>query len=239
MIYFKKSIANSCVIYLILGIYQLGCTPNVSQPPINNKKDTQIDRMVTIAPSPPTLTKQFSSPSIQPSITSSIQPSITSSIQPSITSSVVPIAKSPKPNPIFRTIFPSLKYQTKIPILLPEYVPETETPNQVFAILEKSTPKHYQIMLAFAEDCRGGNACRMGSISGEEGIPKTTSIEPEIVNLSENIKAYFIPSKCGANCSDATLIWSQGEYFYTVAIKAGNKDTLIKIANSAIANGSL
>lgn len=231
MIYFKKSIANRCLIYLILGMSQLGCTPNVSQPPINNKKNTQTDQMVTIAPSPSTLTKQFSSPSIQPSITPSIQPSVTSS--------VVPIAKSPKPNPIFRTIFPALKYQTKILILLPEYVPETETPNQVFAILEKSTPKHYQIMLAFAEDCRGGNACRMGSISGEEGIPKTTSIEPEIVNLSENIKAYFIPSKCGANCSDATLIWSQGEYFYTVAIKAGNKDTLIKIANSAIANGSL
>jgi len=205
--------------YLLLAIYPFGCTSNISQPPTSHplndsKKNTKTDRLAT------------TTPPIQPT-------------QPAVVNSVLPIAKNPKPNPIFRAIFPALKSQTKIPILLPEYVPEADSLNQVFAILENATPTQYQIMLAFAESCRGGNACRLGSISGEEGIPKSTSTEPEIIDLNITTKAYFIPSRCGANCSDARLSWAHGKYFYTIAIKAGDKNTLIKMANSAIANGSL
>jgi hypothetical protein len=54
------------------------------------------------------------------------------------------------------------------------------------------------------------------------------------VPLDQGIIGYFVDAKCGANCSDSTLNWSQDGYRYTVGIKAENLQTLIKVANSAI-----
>lgn len=39
---------------------------------------------------------------------------------------------------------------------------------------------------------------------------------------------------CGANCSDATLTWRQQGVQYVVGLKAGDRTSLIKMANSAI-----
>jgi hypothetical protein len=218
MFYFKASAIAKSLIYSVLAIFSLGCNPNVSQPLTSQplKENLQEQKQSPLA---------STSPSTQP-------------VQPKVANSVLPVAKNPKPNPIFRPIFPALKYSTKIPILLPTYIPESERSNQVFAIIEKSTETEYQIMLASTESCRGDNVCRLGSISGKE----TTSIpitELQVIDLNETTTAYFKPSKCTDVCSDAELTWHQGKYLYTFAIKDGSQDILIKIANSAIANGSL
>ena len=118
-------------------------------------------------------------------------------------------------------------------------IKDTLKQNQVFAILEKSTPTQYEIMLASTETCRGDNACHLGSISGKEDTSKPISTDAKAIDINATTKAYFKPSKCTDVCSDATLTWYQGKYLYTFAIKDGSQDTLIKIANSAIANGSL
>lgn len=229
MFYFKASTITKFLIYSVLGIYSLGCNPNVSQPLTSQSpKDKPQEQKQSPLPSTSPSIKLAQTPS-----SLSIQPT-----QPKVTNSVLPVETNPKPNPIFRPIFPALKYYTKIPILLPTYIPESEKPSQVFAILEKSTETEYQIMLASTENCRGDNACRLGSISGKED-PSIPITELQVINLNETTKAYFKPSKCTDICSDATLTWYQGKYLYTFAIKDGSQETLIKIANSAIANESL
>jgi hypothetical protein len=161
MFYFKASTTTKSLIYSLLAIYFLGCSSNAS-PPLTSqplKNSPQEQKQSPLA---------STSPSIEPEQTpSSIQPT-----QPKVSNPVLPVAKNPKPNPIFRPIFPALKYSTKISILLPTYIPETEKLNQVFAILEKSTPTQYEIMLASTENCRGDNACRLGSISGKQDLSK-------------------------------------------------------------------
>jgi hypothetical protein len=148
------------------------------------------------------------------------------------------IAQNPTPNPIFRPIFPALKYTARMPILLPGYIPEGEQPNQIHAILETVTPKSYEILLVFTEDCRGGDACRLGHISGNI-IRSKTRLAGKSLALREGRTGYFINAKCGANCSDATLTWDQNGHRYRVAIKAGSAAMLLRMANSAIVNGPL
>lgn len=149
-----------------------------------------------------------------------------------------PVNKTPRPNSAFRSIFPTLKYQTKIPIVLPGDIPGVEPGQLLYAILETATKTKYQILLAFTEDCGGGNACRLGSVSGQvaSGL---SPLEGRPVALGQNITGYFVESTCGANCSDATLSWEQDGCRYTVGLKAGSQLALIKMANSAIANGFL
>ncbi|MGB8702718.1 MAG: hypothetical protein WCD18_25160 [Thermosynechococcaceae cyanobacterium] len=143
----------------------------------------------------------------------------------------------PKPNSVFRPIFPALKYQTKIPILLPKTIPGTTAEQPFFAILETATATQYQILLAWSEDCSGGSACRLGTVAGMT-IPTQSSLKGQAVALSKGITGYFIESTCGANCSDATLTWDLKGSRYSVGIKAGDQASLVEMANSAISNGA-
>lgn len=136
-------------------------------------------------------------------------------------------------NPIFSSILPKLKAQTKLLILLPTYIPSDE-PNPIYALIETVKPSEYQIMLAFTKDCTGGNACRLGGVSGEIVTPKISPITGNPVSLANGITGYFVNASCGANCSDATLTWEQNSGRYTIAIKAGSMTTLVKMANSAL-----
>jgi hypothetical protein len=149
-----------------------------------------------------------------------------------------PIAQTPRPNPVFRPIFPALKAQTQVPVFLPGDIPGVEQSESLYAILESATASSYQILLAFTENCNGGNACRLGSISGQRGT-EPSSLEGQSVALRDSITGYFVEATCGANCSDATLTWEQDGYRYTVGIKAGDEADLVEMANSAIANGAL
>lgn len=146
--------------------------------------------------------------------------------------------QAPRPHPAFRSIFPALQYQTEVPIVLPGYIPGGDSTSPLYAILESATASGYQILLAFTEDCNGGTACRLGSVSGQVA-DGTTPLEGQPVTLNDGITGYFVEATCGANCSDATLTWEQNGYRYTVGIKAGNEADLVEMANSAIANGTL
>lgn len=139
------------------------------------------------------------------------------------------------PHTIFSEILPRLKIQTKLTIRLPTYIPESDGSNRMYAILETANASKYKILLAFTEDCTGGNACRLGSTSAEAITPKSPVLTGKAVALANGITGYFTDATCGANCSDATLTWEQNSVRYTIAIKAGKVTTLVKMANSAIA----
>ena len=151
--------------------------------------------------------------------------------------SVKPVQSSPAiraAHPVFKSIIPTLQKKTKVPILLPTYIPESDGEIPLYARLETINPAKYFILLDFDPKCKGGTACRLGSISGELITAKNRPLKGKIITLSKQRKGYFVDAVCGANCSDSTLSWQEKGYFYQVAIKAGDLSSLVKMANSTI-----
>lgn len=170
--------------------------------------------------------------------------------------------------PEFQPILPRLN-QTKVPLRLPTYISlesarETATSrdpsnpeDNIYTHLLDVSSDSYVIILGAREGCEGGNACRLGSISGTKKVKNTPSDEnllklikkkynsspqrrskeqPEVVTLVNGIKGYFDPWTCAGICGDADLIWDENGYRYTLGIKVGVKRSLVKMVNSAITN---
>lgn len=115
----------------------------------------------------------------------------------------------------------------------------------------------YSISLDAAKDCRGATACSFGSFTGKEiksvisfraELPYLddpnfspvykSSEEPSEVTLTNNIKGYFIPYICTASCSESLVLWDENGFRYSVGIRYASKQTMVRMANSAIANQS-
>lgn len=141
-------------------------------------------------------------------------------------------------NPIFQPILAELKAKTQIPIRLPQDIPDSGD-SPVYVSLKTAIPDRYLIELAFARDCYGATACRLGELSGEKKTRQSAILKGQKVTLTKGITGYFTPSLCGANCSDVTLIWEQDGARYTVSFKAGKIENLKRVANSAIASSPL
>ncbi|MEH1848895.1 MAG: hypothetical protein V7L25_28990 [Nostoc sp.] len=139
-----------------------------------------------------------------------------------------------QPHPVFKSILLKLKQKTQIKILLPKFIPESDGENPIYAIIEAATQNKYDILLGFSPDCNGGTACRLGVLSAEAVTSKTPRLTGKPVSLAKGITGYFVDFTCGANCSDATLTWRQKGVQYVVGLKAGERTSLVKMANSAI-----
>ncbi|MBE9037727.1 hypothetical protein [aff. Roholtiella sp. LEGE 12411] len=139
-----------------------------------------------------------------------------------------------QPHKVFRSILPKLKQKSQIRILLPKFIPESDGDNPVYAIIETVTANKYEILLGFSPDCNGGNACRLGIVAAEAVTRKTPRLSGKPLSLAKGISGYFVDFSCGANCSDATLTWRQKGVQYTIGLKAGDRTSLVKMANSAI-----
>lgn len=141
-----------------------------------------------------------------------------------------------KPNPAFKSIVSTLQSKTKVPVLLPSFIPQTGpgTPVYIETIAHRS---YYEIHLAYAQDYQQSTACNLGNIKGEltSGViiaPDERELPPQIITLKSGTKAYFFDATCGASCSNSDLIWDQGGYRYTVSIKAAKLKSLVDMANS-------
>ncbi|BAZ32248.1 hypothetical protein NIES4074_47500 [Cylindrospermum sp. NIES-4074] len=137
-------------------------------------------------------------------------------------------------HPVFRSILPQLKQKTQIRVLLPKFIPESDGELPIYAIIETATQKKYDIILGFSPNCNGGTACRLGTVAAEAVTSKTPRLRGKSIVLTKGITGYFEDFKCGANCSDATVTWRQQGVQYTVGLKAGDRTSLVKMANSAI-----
>ncbi|MBW4454581.1 MAG: hypothetical protein KME55_18755 [Nostoc indistinguendum CM1-VF10] len=137
-------------------------------------------------------------------------------------------------HPVFKSILPKLKQKTQIKILLPKFIPESDEENPIYAIIEAATQKKYEILLGFSPDCNGASACRLGVVSAESVTRKTPCMTGKRISLAKGITGYFVDFTCGAGCSDATLTWRQQGVQYVVGLKAGDRTSLVKMANSAI-----
>ncbi|MBD2384297.1 hypothetical protein [Cylindrospermum sp. FACHB-282] len=137
-------------------------------------------------------------------------------------------------HPVFRSILPKLKQKTQIQILLPKFIPESDEKTPIYAIIETATKSKYEILLGFSPNCNGGTACRLGIVAAEAVTKKMPRLRGKSVSLAKGITGYFEDFKCGANCSDATLTWRQKGVQYAIGLKAGDRTSLVKMANSAI-----
>ena len=145
----------------------------------------------------------------------------------------------------------------QVPLRLPTYIPQLSselgyTPPPIHAVIDESSTnqQQYTVILGYSPDCTGGNACRLGTITGE--LKPSQAIEQQFaefrhlssehhseepmatVQLSSNINGWFIPWVCGATCSDAQVVWDEYAYRYSVGIKVGDRASLERMANSAI-----
>lgn len=157
--------------------------------------------------------------------------------QQSAGEAVSPTIAEPRYHRVFQPLLARLKAGTEIPIRLPQEIPDGgESP--LYASLNEISPDHYSIELAFVPDCYGATACRFGEVSGEKKTPRTPAPSGQKLTLTGGITGYFTPAVCGANCSDATLMWEQDGIRYTIALKAGRRESLQRMAESAIATST-
>ena len=143
-----------------------------------------------------------------------------------------------KISPVFNSVLPDLRRQHEVAVVLPTFIPGTSV-GPVYAIIERSDKPGYSIVLGYTSDCEGGNACRIGTVGGQPESSGAADLKGTKVTLNNKLIGYFVASTCGANCSDATLTWKQGQGVYTVGIKAGKLPELTQMANSAIAAGQI
>lgn len=140
-----------------------------------------------------------------------------------------------KPNPIFNDAVAVLHQETVVPLRLPEYVPysdDKQTP--LYAIVDVAESDRYSIELAWLKDCAGGNSCHVGYIGGSKTAFAPDGKPTAPVMLNGGIQGLFTNFVCGAHCDDAAIDWSQQGYHYGISLKVADKETLVRMANSAI-----
>jgi hypothetical protein len=109
---------------------------------------------------------------------------------------------------------------------------------RVIPHLSKSTERthlrsQYKVQLAWSKDCQGGNWCHLGEIAGSV-VPFASEGRRTPVALGFGVNGFFVDFTCGAHCNDAVIYWREGSYYYSIAMKAGKKATLLKMARSTI-----
>lgn len=126
------------------------------------------------------------------------------------------------------------------------------------ATLASATGNEYVIILGNRPNCQGQNSCKRGSLSATKLTPQALSLDQafqqaaKFVNnplftgerrssdamgpviLSNNLKGYFIPWVLSDRYTEAKIIWEQDGVRYSIGIQQGDKESLIKMANSAI-----
>lgn len=140
----------------------------------------------------------------------------------------------------FQASLQNLKRQVqgRIPVLFPTYLtPDEAALSKYFGNLEGADSSGYSYILGATPDCGGGTACRFGTFVAETPLQTPQPIRGTPNALANNLTGYFVPYTCGANCSDSTLTWQQGNVRYTIGLKTAKLEELIKAANSAITNG--
>jgi len=142
---------------------------------------------------------------------------------------------------VFREIESKIRQTSQVPLVLPLYLPYFDKANPIYAVLRSANRSSYDVLLANAIPCEGANWCLYGSVRGADAPFDHTfndlSPKARSVRLHHGITARFIESECATYCTQAYIEWSEKGFYYSIGLKAGTLDQLIKIANSAIDAG--
>ena len=146
-----------------------------------------------------------------------------------------------KPDPIFRQIFPALRYDTRIPIFLPGVLPSVSTAlHPLHASLSSSSADRYSIRLSRIEaPCSRNDSCWIAELSGVPFEVTTVLRQGRPVPLAGGKHGYYLERSCGKDCKQGTLSWLHCDHLYALELKDGTVNMLLEIVNSAIENGPL
>ena len=93
----------------------------------------------------------------------------------------------------------------------------------------------YLIDMGYAPDCRGGGACRLGTVTGGPEVDTPTIFDyphGQHVRLRNGGLALYFPYTCGASCGDSVLVFKVDGVVYTVSVKAGTLAEVQSMAES-------
>jgi hypothetical protein len=129
----------------------------------------------------------------------------------------------------------AVKKVTKVDVLLPSRM--TTEFKRLFSE-GRGRARSYQFEIGASRNCRSATACFVASFRAKRG---GTPSNPRKVTLTRGHSGYFQPMRCGASCAAPSIEWVRNGVLYTIEAKLGTKTTerkiLVRLANSAIANG--
>jgi hypothetical protein len=139
---------------------------------------------------------------------------------------------------IFSKVNSVLVRESGVPLTWPAFMPSgADKENPLYVNLRSTSRANYEIELGWVDGCLGGNACHYGTVRGSVAPLSENEGTRVPVELLGGIRGYFIDSTCHIHCDDSAIGWAEGNYHYSISIKAEKKETLIKVVNSAIAAG--
>jgi hypothetical protein len=128
---------------------------------------------------------------------------------------------------IFRSTVQSLKASTSIPLRLPSQLPASVT-NQHIYLRSHADVNGYDVSLESHPQCKGANACYIGSIHASRGEKPYIDERTEKVQLTNGIAGFYHPLLCGGSCTPSTIEWSEKGVLYSIQMRVTRDKTVAK-----------
>jgi hypothetical protein len=81
--------------------------------------------------------------------------------------------------------------------------------------------------------CESAHACHIFTVTGYPLASSPIAAGRILTILANGTRAFYTHFICGSSCGDSTLVWDTPTgYRYSVGIKAGNENELVRLANS-------
>jgi hypothetical protein len=147
-------------------------------------------------------------------------------------------ASAAPPAPEFRAELARVRRLTRVPILLPSYLPDAL--DRPLYVKGGGMAEAYGFSITSIPRC-AANACSIGEFSGSKGALVTEGLEE--VELANGIKGRYKPLTCGASCSPPFVEWFDYPFNYMIQLKLNTGDeekdkaALVALANSALRAG--
>lgn len=132
---------------------------------------------------------------------------------------------------------PALVEETPVGVMLPQTLP-FDYDGRLYASTEV-TEGAWFVSLAGAKNCRGANACTLGTLSGVAGGERSNRIR---VRLADGKNGWYRGLSCGASCAPPSIEFVRGKVLYGIQAKVvqrgrSAKQILVAAANSALRAG--
>jgi hypothetical protein len=145
---------------------------------------------------------------------------------------------------VFASVVPQVKARTRIPILLPDELPEPIATAR-HALVDEATPTGYAISLYYKLGV--GDAGFAAGFSAQAGPAYDPAALPnvKVITLARGVRGFFRAVSCGGSCAPADLWWKEGGILYSIqlglpssASQQAQQKTAVMMADSAIRGGS-
>ena len=105
----------------------------------------------------------------------------------------------------------------------------------LYPVIVHAERSRYEIDIAYTTDCGGAYACTYARFGGSDAPYQSPKGDINLrVILAAGLTGDFVADKCRLNCGEGVLKWTQGGFYYELAMKAFSQREMVEIANSAI-----